>query len=888
MAIRHYRSRRHAIRTLAITTTLRIEPLEARTLLHAGHHAEVSEPLVTNDAEHSQPAAVANPDMTAAAVTPNALLPDLTPWANQSKGFIYDWSVQGNELRLTTAMANIGTGRMELRGGATHGNTQDVYQRVYEPNGTYTDILAGTFTYHPEHGHIHFDGFAEYRLRQVLTGDGVGPILAEGGKVSFCLLDVERYNTTGSSSPYFQTCGQVQGISPGWADVYDRGLPGQSIDITNVPAGTYWLEVEVDPDNHLVEANNDNNTTRIKITLGGGGSVPGDEFEPNDSFATASILAPPEDHTYPNLSIHAANNDDYYRVTASGTGTFTASLAFQHSQGDVDLYVYNASQTQLGRSISVGNSETVSVNVVAGQYYYVRVIGYNRATNPNYSLSINQPEGGGSVPGDLFEQNDTFATARSLAASDQTYGSLSIDAANDADFYSLVPAASGQLAVSLAFANAQGDVNLEVYNGSQTLLTSSTSTADSEQVSVQVTAGQTYYVRVFGPGGSTNPNYSMTVDVPQSSGSGSTVHYLSTATSGTLTGVSFTNADILQLTVQADGQYQYQLHFDGSDVGLSSSSEDIDAFVILPDNSILISTVGSFSVPGVSGTLTGNGEDLLRFTPSSVGDNTAGTWVMHFDGSDVGLSGTGENIDAVAAWPDGRLLISTTDTFSVPGLTGNDEDLIVFTPSSLGSVTAGTWAMYFDGSDVGLTTTAEDVDALYVRASGGNPTLFLSARGAFSVADASGADEDVFAFNQSAIGSTTTGSFGPGLAFDGSLYGLGSFNVDGIQLGVPTTTLQSAAISSAAAPPLRSANIQGVANLDATGAVREATRSVAFSPEEVAATTHDATQNHLESGSRSTLQAATTRGRSTAEQRAPRDLIALLLDSSPRRRARRA
>ncbi len=173
-------------------------------------------------------------------------------------------------------MANIGTGRMELRGGATHGSTQDVMQRIYEPNGTFTDVLAGTFTYHPEHGHIHFDGFAEFRLRSVLPDGGVGPIVAAGDKVSFCLLDVQRYDNSGPSSPNFLTCGQVQGISVGWADVYDRGLPGQSIDISAVANGTYWLEVVVDPDNHLLESNEDNNTTRIQINLqrtGGGGTI---------------------------------------------------------------------------------------------------------------------------------------------------------------------------------------------------------------------------------------------------------------------------------------------------------------------------------------------------------------------------------------------------------------------------------------------------------------------------------------------------------------------------------------------------------------------------------------------------------------------------------------
>ena len=101
----------------------------------------------------------------------------------------------------------------------------------------------------------------------MLPDGGVGDIVAAGDKVSFCLLDVERYNTSGPGSPHYLNCGQIQGISVGWADVYDRGLEGQSIEITNVPNGNYWLEVVVDPDNHIIESNENNNVTRIQIAL---------------------------------------------------------------------------------------------------------------------------------------------------------------------------------------------------------------------------------------------------------------------------------------------------------------------------------------------------------------------------------------------------------------------------------------------------------------------------------------------------------------------------------------------------------------------------------------------------------------------------------------------
>ena len=98
-----------------------------------------------------------------------------------------------------------------------------------------------------------------------------------------------------------------------------------------------------------------------------------------------------------------------------------------------------------------------------------------------------------------------------------------------------------------------------------------------------------------------------------------------------------TRSDIVSLIVEADGTYAYQMFFDGSDVGLTTTAENVAAFAFLADGSIVLATTGAFSVPsGTGGTLTGGGQDLLRFVPSSMGGATAGTWSIFFDGSDVG------------------------------------------------------------------------------------------------------------------------------------------------------------------------------------------------------------------------------------------------------------
>jgi hypothetical protein len=136
-------------------------------------------------------------------------------------------------------------------------------------------------------------------------------------------------------------------------------------------------------------------------------------------------------------------------------------------------------------------------------------------------------------------------------------------------------------------------------------------------------------------------------------------------------------------------------------------------------------------------------------------------------------------VDALYLLDDGTMLVSTRGSFSVTGVSGTDADLIKFTGTSWGATTAGTWSWYFDASDVGLSTTSEDVDALWLdEAAGSYPDLYLCTNGAFSVTGISGQNEDIFIFNPTALGSTTSGTFDTALYFDGSLYGLSSYDVD--------------------------------------------------------------------------------------------------------------
>lgn len=177
----------------------------------------------------------------------------------------------------------------------------------------------------------------------------------------------------------------------------------------------------------------------------------------------------------------------------------------------------------------------------------------------------------------------------------------------------------------------------------------------------------------------------------------------------TLAGIAFDDSDLARLSRNTIGGVDVSMFFDGSDVGLTTNAEAIDAVTGLPDGSWLISTRGSGGVTGVSSFAA---EDILRFVPTSVGTTTAGSWSLYADMSDVGITGTAENITAIDVAADGRMFLTTGGNASAStggtSLSTTNEDVFVFRPTALGSTTSGSYPspLFFDGSLYGLGSNA--------------------------------------------------------------------------------------------------------------------------------------------------------------------------------------
>lgn len=183
-------------------------------------------------------------------------------------------------LYFTTKIANIGKGPLIIEGKTVNtpfGPVTKATQIVRRSDGTTCTKDAGSFEFHKSHNHFHVNDFAEYLLRK--DDPYNGPIVARASKISFCLIDIEPvrgfYDGT---RQVFANCGVqegIQGISPGWADVYDDFYPEQWIDLDicrtdgGVPPGQYYLVNVADPDDLLLEERDDyaSNAGIVAITV---------------------------------------------------------------------------------------------------------------------------------------------------------------------------------------------------------------------------------------------------------------------------------------------------------------------------------------------------------------------------------------------------------------------------------------------------------------------------------------------------------------------------------------------------------------------------------------------------------------------------------------------
>jgi hypothetical protein len=120
------------------------------------------------------------------------------------------------------------------------------------------------WSYDACHEAYELNAFARYELRDAATGVVVGT----GVKNGFCIGDAEEWVPESGMFCGAYACGREQGISPGCADNYGSALTCQWVDVTDVPPGSYELQVTINATRSVPELDYANNVVTVGLELG--------------------------------------------------------------------------------------------------------------------------------------------------------------------------------------------------------------------------------------------------------------------------------------------------------------------------------------------------------------------------------------------------------------------------------------------------------------------------------------------------------------------------------------------------------------------------------------------------------------------------------------------
>jgi hypothetical protein len=248
-------------------------PAHIQTHAHA-HRAHPAPNPVPNRSRPTGPATV-----------PTGRKPDLVPlpaWSifvtDEDTG---DPSSARQYLTFNANVWNAGPSPLVVDGFRRPGqNLMDAYQYFYDNQGRQIGYTpAGTLEWDSRdgHHHWHFTDFASYQLLNESQEEVV-----RSQKEAFCLVPTDPIDLTIPNANWkpFNTdlnsaCGQETSLSirevldTGHGDTYQQYLPGQAFDITDLPNGTYYIQVTANPEHQLHESDTTNNVSRRQVILGG-------------------------------------------------------------------------------------------------------------------------------------------------------------------------------------------------------------------------------------------------------------------------------------------------------------------------------------------------------------------------------------------------------------------------------------------------------------------------------------------------------------------------------------------------------------------------------------------------------------------------------------------
>jgi hypothetical protein len=215
----------------------------------------------------------------AAPYTPGNGLPDLR--SLPAHDLMVESNPDGHDyLDFGATIWNAGPGNLDVEGFRRGGRrTMTAKQFVYRHGHLPREQTIGRFEFDNRigHHHWHLGDFARYDLLSM-----AGHRLVLSDKQSFCLAPTDPVDLVrpgalwqpdkvglGSACPTDESIWLRETMPAGWGDTYIQSVAGQSFDITHIANGKYLVRVTTNPHRRIVEKSTTNDTSLLKIRLGG-------------------------------------------------------------------------------------------------------------------------------------------------------------------------------------------------------------------------------------------------------------------------------------------------------------------------------------------------------------------------------------------------------------------------------------------------------------------------------------------------------------------------------------------------------------------------------------------------------------------------------------------
>ncbi len=216
---------------------------------------------------------------------PSSILPDLVPLPSWGIGIDNSGAKANHAAKSFLTFAGTvwvgGHSRFDVEGFRTgHSSVMKAYQYFWKDGRVIGRARAGTMGYGGKWGHgsyrWHFAQWAQFRLLNAHKS-----VVLFSHKVGFCIAPTDAIDLLLPRAAWNPTengptgdCGSpsalwVQETLPlGWGDTYEC-VGGQSFNVSNLPNGTYYIEVIANPEHVIYESNYKNDVSLRKVIISG-------------------------------------------------------------------------------------------------------------------------------------------------------------------------------------------------------------------------------------------------------------------------------------------------------------------------------------------------------------------------------------------------------------------------------------------------------------------------------------------------------------------------------------------------------------------------------------------------------------------------------------------